>query len=136
MSTNSKKGAANVDQILNNANSEQLLIMERWSKLVGKVLSNIEIALPEGKQYLMLKRVLNDIIYNSRNNLLVYFNMEVSSAEAKDKIMNEIDAMTSNIGVKLDMSFPQRQQQQAVKISVNEAIHEIVDDLLLYFVEE
>ncbi len=135
MSTN-KKGAVNVDQILSNANSEQLLIMERWSKLVGKVLSNIEIALPEGKQYLMLKRILNDIIYNSRNNLLVYFNMEVSNTEAKNRIMNEIDIMTSSIGIKLDMSFPQRQQQQAVKISVNESINEIIEDLLLYFVEE
>lgn len=131
-----KKGVTNVDHILNNTNDEQEFIMEKWSKLVGKVLSNIEIALPEGKQYLVLKRLLNDIIYGTRNNLLVFFNQErEKSEEIVAKISEEMNSMIEQINNKLEMTFPQNKQQQAVKASVLQSIEEVSEDIAKYFLD-
>ncbi len=133
---NQQKEAANVDHIINNANEEQLMVMEKWSRLVGKVLSNIEIALPEGRQYTILKRLLNDIIYGARNNLLFFFGREVENQAALDKIKEEVENMIVQIDTKLEMAFPQSNQQRAVKASVQASIEEVVSDVVIYFSEE
>jgi phosphopantetheine adenylyltransferase len=136
MSEQNQKGTVNIDNLLANANESQLFVMEKWSRLVGKVLSNIEIALPEGRQYMILKRLLNDIIYGARNNLLLYFRKEVTIAEAQATINEEVEAMMIAIENKLDMTFPQLKQQQAIKASVSESVNEIIEDVLEYFSSE
>jgi len=64
-----------MQRLVADTNDVQMFFMERFSRLVGKVLTNVEIAMPsDTRQYLMLKRALNRILYDqSRTKITDYF---------------------------------------------------------------
>ena len=53
-----------------NVTAEQQFIMEEFSHLVGKVLTYVESALPEGKQCVALKKLIENAIYDARNSFI------------------------------------------------------------------
>ena len=56
-----------------NPNPTQVFIKSRFGHLVGKMLSQIESAFPEGRQCDAVKSLLEISIYDTRNELLRYF---------------------------------------------------------------
>ena len=130
-----KKKTSDLELILKNGSDEQFFILEKWSRIVGKVLSNIEIAISEGRQYTILKRLLNDIMYGARNNLLLALTTDMDNGAARIKIREETDLMLQAINNKIEMSFPQNNQQRAIKASVNSAVEEILIEVLAYFTD-
>ncbi len=123
----------NIDAILNNANDNQLFIMEKFSRLIGRILSNVEIALPEGKRYSTLRRLLNDNIYSSRNDLLSFFVDDIEIEEAKNKINSNFASISEFLDNKLEIAFPQINQQKAIKSSVTETVDSILAELIEFF---
>ena len=53
-----------------NPNKEQTYVMERFSRCVGRTLSQVEAVFPEGKQCDSIKKILQGILYDTRNELL------------------------------------------------------------------
>ena len=56
-----------------NDREEISFICRRVSTFIGNVLSIIEMALPEGKQCFVVKRQMQNAIYDGRNDILKYF---------------------------------------------------------------
>jgi len=56
-----------------NANVAQLHVMEKFGNMAGDLYNLLEIAFPVEAQYTAVKKRLNDVIYGTRNELLVYF---------------------------------------------------------------
>ena len=56
-----------------NANIAQLHVMEKFGNMAGDLYNLLEIAFPVEAQYTAVKKRLNDVIYGTRNELLVYF---------------------------------------------------------------
>ena len=123
----------NIDAILNNANDNQLFIMEKFSRLIGRILSNVEIALPEGKRYSTLRRLLNDNIYSSRNDLLSFFVDDIEIEEAKNKINSNFASISEFLDNKLEIALPQINQQKAIKSAVTETVDSILAELIEFF---
>ena len=48
---------------------EQIEIYQKFSSLVGKILTYIESALPEGRQCDSLKKLVENAIYETRNSI-------------------------------------------------------------------
>jgi predicted transcriptional regulator len=130
-----RRGPPDIERIVNNANDVQLMIMEKWSRLVGKILSNIEICLPEGRQYLVLKKFLNTSIYNARNSLLRFFVHQDGHnyEEIENKLNTEVNKMIAEIDARLEMVFTSPKQQKAVKDAVAISIQESVEEIMYYF---
>ena len=64
-----------IQSVLDNPRTQgQILIVEKWPRMVNRILSEIEKSLQDGNQCRQLKRSLNSVIYSTRNNLLMYFN--------------------------------------------------------------
>lgn len=61
---------------------EQEYIMKRFSTLIGKVLTLVEISTPAGQQYNSLKRELQEALYNARNDVLTHFTGVVPEDES------------------------------------------------------
>ena len=106
--------------------------MEKFSRLVGKVLTNVEIAMPsETRQYLMLKRALNRILYdNSRASVLDYFKgtlTETHSGEGLEYVQSVFVKMQAELDQTLDMAFTVGPQHTAVKAAVKSSVDEILD---------
>ena len=49
---------------------EQEYVMQRQSRMVGKILDLVETAMPEGKQCEKLKKLLQVPLYDYRNDML------------------------------------------------------------------
>ena len=128
-----------IDGILNNPkNEEQGLIVQRWPKMVNRVLSEIEATLPEGKQCSKLKKALNVNLYEARNNLLIHFlepeNSYSDSPDAyKRKICLEFEIMNREIVSRLDASLPYKKQRDAVVGYVGDITKDVLYDMLTYF---
>jgi len=56
-----------------NANVAQLHVMEKFGNMAGDLYNLLEIAFPAESQYAAVKKRLNEVIYGTRNELLVYF---------------------------------------------------------------
>ena len=118
------------EDIIANTNDTQMFFMERFSRLVGKVLTNVEIAMPsESRQYLMLKRALNTILYdNSRNPILHYFrndSEEMDYAAGLEYVRSVFEKMQGELDSTLDMAFPVGPQHKAVKDAIKSSVDEI-----------
>lgn len=50
--------------------AEQEYIFARHSKMVGRVLDQVEAALPEGNQCEKVKKLIQNILYDFRNEML------------------------------------------------------------------
>ena len=119
-----------IENILQNTNDVQMFFMERFSRLVGKVLTNVEIAMPsETRQYLMLKRALNRILYdNSRNKILEYFNGSLADMDyttGLTQVQVIFTKMQDELDSTLDMAFPVGPQHKAVKDAVKSSVDEV-----------
>ena len=58
---------------LDDLDDEQIFIVKRFSRMVREVLTQVEIAIPEGRQLHSIKRLLNDSMYDTRDELIRYF---------------------------------------------------------------
>ena len=58
---------------------EQEYVMQRHSRMVGKILDLVETAMPEGKQCEKLKKLLQVPLYDYRNDMLRLQNGEVDT---------------------------------------------------------
>ena len=113
----------------NPKNNNQLVVVESWPRMVNRILSCVEMALGEGKQCLQVKRSLNTIIYEVRNNMLLYFNdneMDIGIDSSVEFIQNEFAYMLDKVNEVLNMVFTVRLQ----RISVGNSIGEVVKDVL------
>jgi hypothetical protein len=63
----------NIERDVQNANAGQLYVMEKFGNMAGDLYNLLEIAFPVEAQYMAVKKRLNDVIYGTRNELLVYF---------------------------------------------------------------
>ena len=63
----------NIEKDVQNANAGQLYVMEKFGNMAGDLYNLLEIAFPVEAQYMAVKKRLNDVIYGTRNELLVYF---------------------------------------------------------------
>ena len=63
----------NIEKDVQNANSAQLYVMEKFGNMAGDLYNLLEIAFPVEAQYMAVKKRLNDVIYGTRNELLFYF---------------------------------------------------------------
>ena len=122
-----------IEAILNNSTKEQFFIIEKWSRIIGRVLSNVEISISEGKQYKILKRLLNDIMYGARNSLLPILTEDVENKVAIEKIREEANKMLESLDTKIEMTFPQINQQKAIKSSIHEEVERILDEIFAFF---
>lgn len=121
-------------------NEVQAFFIVKFSRLVGKVLTNVEIAMPsESRQYTMLKRALNKVLYdNSRNDLLLYFDGDQSEMDVEaglERVHGVFARMQDELDSTLDMAFPVGPQHKAVKdavkSSVDETLKDVTDEFLL-----
>ena len=58
---------------LDQVTPEQEFIMKRFAKMVGDVLTVAEASIPQGRQFNSVKKILNEKMYNARNDLLRHF---------------------------------------------------------------
>jgi|TARA_R110000744_G_scaffold380057_2_gene499615 hypothetical protein len=121
-----------MERMVADTNDVQMFFMEKFSRLVGKVLTNVEIAMPsETRQYLMLKRALNRILYdNSRASVLDYFKgtlTETHSGEGLEYVQSVFVKMQAELDQTLDMAFTVGPQHTAVKAAVKSSVDEILD---------
>lgn len=121
-----------MERMVADINDVQMFFMEKFSRLVGKVLTNVEIAMPsETRQYLMLKRALNRILYdNSRASVLEYFKgplTEIPSGEGLEYVQSVFVKMQAELDQTLDMAFTVGPQHTAVKAAVKSSVDEILD---------
>ena len=121
-----------MERMVADTNDVQMFFMEKFSRLVGKVLTNVEIAMPsETRQYLMLKRALNRILYdNSRASVLEYFKgplTETHAGEGLEYVQNVFVKMQAELDQTLDMAFTVGPQHTAVKAAVKSSVDEILD---------
>ena len=58
---------------LDDLDDEQIFIVKRFSRMVREVLTQVEIAIPEGRQLHSIKRLLNDSMYDTRDEFIRYF---------------------------------------------------------------
>lgn len=121
-----------MERMVADTNDVQMFFMEKFSRLVGKVLTNVEIAMPsETRQYLMLKRALNRILYdNSRASVLEYFKgplTETHAGEGLEYVQEVFVKMQTELDQTLDMAFTVGPQHTAVKAAVKSSVDEILD---------
>jgi len=122
-----------MERMVADTNDVQMFFMEKFSRLVGKVLTNVEIAMPsETRQYLMLKRALNRILYdNSRASVLDYFKEPLTenstSSEGLEYVQSVFVKMQAELDQTLDMAFTVGPQHTAVKAAVKSSVDEILD---------
>lgn len=64
-----------------NLTSEQEFIMKRSSRLVGRILSMLEMMLPEGKQLEQAKKNFQTEIYDFRNDVLRNYGVSIEDVE-------------------------------------------------------
>jgi hypothetical protein len=57
--------------------AEQEWILARHSRMVGKVLDQVEAALPEGNQCEKLKKLIQVPLYDFRNEILKYLDGQI-----------------------------------------------------------
>jgi len=125
---------AELERIIAQANKEQLLIIKVFSRLVGRVLAEVEIAELEENRYKQLRRVINAIIYNnSRNPLLRFFTEKVEPDVVDQKITQIFSYMSDSISQRLSLAFPDAEQKSAIKKSVQTVIEDTRADLHAYF---
>ena len=89
--------------------------------------------MPEGNRYSTLRRLLNDNIYRSRNDLLSFFVDDIEIEEAKNKINSNFASISEFLDNKLEIAFPQINQQKAIKSSVTETVDSILAELSEFF---
>ena len=121
-----------MERMVADTNDVQMFFMEKFSRLVGKVLTNVEIAMPsETRQYLMLKRALNRILYdNSRASVLEYFKgplTEIHYEEDLEYVQTVFVKMQGELDQTLDMAFTVGPQHTAVKAAVKSSVDEILE---------
>ena len=68
-----KQVSPQLQKWIDNPNAAQMAVLERFSRLVGKVLSLLESSMPEGQQLAALKKLVESEIYGGRNDLLDVF---------------------------------------------------------------
>jgi hypothetical protein len=134
------KEPVDIDRIVRSSNDDQYYLIEKWARLVRAVLSNVEISIPEERQYFALKKLLNTILYDSRNVLLRFFDdsclVSALSPEVITKhIQDEVDMMLGKMNGKFELAFSDKVQQFAVKDAVQGAVSSIIADVCIHFVK-
>ena len=66
---NSSKQQQNMPSVT----AEQKFIFEKFSKMVGKVLTTVEAAIPAGSQLHSVRKMTQEAMYECRNEVLQYF---------------------------------------------------------------
>jgi hypothetical protein len=117
-----------------NTNDVVMFFMERFSRLVGKVLTNVEIAMPsDTRQYLMLKRALNRILYDqSRTRITDYFDgdlVNINYTEGLVFVQSVFIQMQIDLDSTLDMAFPTGAQHTAVKGAIKSSVDEVLTSI-------
>jgi len=123
-----------MDRLVADTNDVQMFFMERFSRLVGKVLTNVEIAMPsDTRQYLMLKRALNRILYDqSRTKVTSYFEgslEEMDFTAGLVFVQDVFSQMQTDLDSTLDMAFPVGAQHTAVKAAVKSSVDDILESI-------
>lgn len=68
-----KQASPQLTKWIDDPNTAQLAVIEKFSRLVGKILSLLESSMPEGQQLSALKKLVESEIYDRRNDLLEIF---------------------------------------------------------------
>ena len=64
--------------------AEQEWVLARHSRMVGRVLDQIEAALPEGNQCVKVKKLVQMPLYDFRNEMLKYLDGQIDINSYKD----------------------------------------------------
>ena len=123
-----------MERMVADTNDVQMFFMEKFSRLVVKVLTNVEIAMSsETRQYLMLKRALNRILYdNSRALVLEYFKGPLTDrhyGEGLEYVQSVFVRMQEELDQTLDMAYTVGPQHTAVKAAVKSSVDEVLDTI-------
>ena len=111
-------------------------ISVKWSNMVNRILSIIEMALPEdSKQYKSVKKNLNLSIYDARNAVLDGLNMIDPTSERK--FINKIfKNMNNNICNILLITIEEKERREAMVNAIDNIIQEVNSDVMYIAIGE
>lgn len=126
-----------IQGLLDNPRTQgQMLIVEKWPRMVNRILSEVEKSLQDGNQCRQLKRSLNSVIYSARNDLLIYFNSDECRDKDEDinRVRSEFENMMANINKHLEAALvPNSRHFHIVSGFIEEIVLDVVSDVVKDF---
>ena len=126
---NNTYNSPQIEYIVNNpSNIVQSVIISRWPKMVNRILSVIEMAIAEGRQYSKIKKALSNTIYDTRNKMLLdYSYFDEYKPDDINKHMNNLITELDNI---LSISFSISHQKDAICTLVLDIVKNVHEDII------
>ena len=104
-------------------------ISAKWSNMVNRILSVVEMALPEeSKQYKSVKKNLNTHIYNARNNVINTYESVLPQIDLY--VYDELNTMYMNIYSILLITFEDKERRDAIANAIKVIVADINLDII------